>query len=166
MKCSRSIALVLAALNVLQIPALASSIQRSLGGDGSPTVLPPCAPCTTPGAASNTQLEVYASIQSSLQNGGREPLASYPTCSGVLCQDADPQPYTWTVCRKTNKTPLKCQNFTHPFTVWFCPGHTWYKCTGTWSEPGADCTPCTSATPDTLPAGCTPDVPGGWEQCV
>ena len=163
MRTFRSTLLALCAINVLQLPALGAAVRDSLGGGPERVSTTACMPCSSSSEAVLSKQALHEALQNSPSGDGEGP--SYPVCGDVIC-DVEPSLYTWTVCIKTQSSPLRCRYFTHPYKAWFCPGHTWYKCYGSWSGPGADCTPCSASTPGTLPSGCTPPVPPDWEQCV
>ena len=162
----RTIVLALCAANVLQLPTLAFAIRDNIMAWPERVSSQECVPCSSSsGTLSLSKRELHEKLKQGGMNVPRPLGPSTPVCQEVIC-NAQPVDYTWTVCIRTQSLPLRCQYFFHPYKVWFCPGHTWYKCTGSWSLPDGDCTPCSQSTSDTLPAGCTPPVPSGWEQCV
>lgn len=166
MKYLKSLLFAMVVASFVQLPRLAVALQRGMVDQPESVAAAACKPCSTSEQLPASKEALWVSLFV------REPVAeeaysatSFPNCGDVIC-DAEPQFYIWVVCIKTISTPLKCQRFTHPFKAWFCPGVTYYKCYGSWSVPGADCTPCDEGTPSTLPSGCTPPVPPEWAQCV
>ena len=97
--------------------------------------------------------------------GKRDPI---PPCPGPGSTNCTSNVYQWIVCIRTSGStqPPACQKFTHQYTVWFCSGATYYNCNGySWVGPGDPCTPCSSGTSATLPAGCTPPEDPSAKYC-
>lgn len=58
----------------------------------------------------------------------------------------------WYFCLK--EPDQSCDWWRHGYTVYFCPGVTYFNCNGfTWEDTNESCSGCTSTT---LPSGCTP----------
>lgn len=92
-----------------------------------------------------------------------------PACSTLELGNCTRQEWTWYQCIKISSSPLDCDLWKHPFSVWYCPGHTYYQCNGSWSYVGGDCAVggagCSQNTPTTLPVGCQVPAEPGWELC-
>ncbi len=154
----KSLAFGLLAINVLNLPLLVSAVSGPVPEGKIPAK---CA-CASTGPTEDASVAVQRAL-----TGVRAPFGpTTPYCSTLPLENCTREDdYVWLVCIKTGSSPLTCKKFTHPVTVWFCPGTTYYKCAGNWSATDENCTPCTSGTSGTLPAGCTPPVPGDWTLC-
>jgi len=156
----RSVPFALVAINLIQLPALSQTIAVNASPSQSVSAPEPCGSCSL----SDSMHPTSDSVPSDPENTQNfNPLGPVQPCSEVVC-DADEELYTWSVCIEVQQQPKLCRVFRHPYKVWFCPGHTWYKCYGDWSGPQETCT-CTSQTPAVLPEGCTPPVDPTWEEC-
>lgn len=152
----RSALLPLLAANAVAAPNLVGALLAP----GEPTAPGQRTECPCGSTPSNVQLP------SREESAKRMAEAVLPSCANMdfsNCTRDDG--YVWYFCRRNSSQPLACSKWTHPVTVWTCPGATWYKCYGSWSNSNTACTPCTGATPSNLPAGCSPPFPGNWQQC-
>jgi len=166
MKSHQSILMGLCAINVIQLPGLVTALQSAMMGTPERASMAACQPCIASTRPTITKAQLSDLLLSRGNNRASEPRSQeVPICQDVVCH-VEPLIYTWTVCIQTQSQPLRCRTFSHPYKVWFCPGATYYKCYGSWSGPGANCTPCNATTPGTLPEGCTPPVPPDWTPCV
>lgn len=71
------------------------------------------------------------------------------------------QVWTWWFCLK--EPDQSCDRWEHDYTVYYCPGTTYYNCDGyTWTDTNISCSGCSQTS---LPSGCHPLGPHTFTAC-